>query len=158
MPFDGSEHEHDARWRILKEIGDQLGEVEALLAREERWCKGVLETSDGRRCILGAMQAVPASRILEPVILSAIKEVTGRYYLRIDAFNDHRTTTHDLVLAVLGRAHDNVRAGIPFGRPLQWKSALRRSAKSAAAWLAGMAPVKPSSATPEGYSDSRAAG
>lgn len=158
MPFDGSEREHDARWRILKEIGDQLGEVEALLAREERWCKGVLETPDGRRCILGAMHAVHASRILEPVILSAIKEVTGRYYLRIDAFNDHRSTTHGLVLAVLEQAQGNVRAGIPFGKPIEWTSALGRSAKAVAAWLAALAPVTSSRATAGDGAGPRAAG
>ena len=52
MPFDG--RDYSTRIDALEKI-DRVIEQ---LPSEERWCKGALYTVDGRRCILGAMQAV----------------------------------------------------------------------------------------------------
>jgi len=95
MPFDGTGLE--GRIDAL----DKLDRVTGLLAREDRWCKQQLRSYDGRRCILGAMMAVEATVTLKEPVLRAIKQVTGRDYLRIEMFNDHPLTNHALVLEVL---------------------------------------------------------
>jgi hypothetical protein len=105
MPFDGTGHEG----RI--EVLDKMDKVIDLLSREDRWCKQQLRSYDGRRCILGAMMAADATIALKEPILTAIKDVTGRDYLRIEMFNDHPLTTHGLVINVLSRARDNIMTG-----------------------------------------------
>jgi hypothetical protein len=105
MPFDGTGHE--ARIEVL----DKMDKVIDLLSREDRWCKQQLRSYDGRRCILGAMMAADATIALKEPILTAIKQVTGRDYLRIEMFNDHPLTTHGMVVKVLGQARDNVVTG-----------------------------------------------
>jgi hypothetical protein len=102
MPFDGTGYEG----RI--EALDKMDKVVDLLAREDRWCKQQLRSYDGRRCILGAMMAADATIALKEPILLAIKQVTGRDYLRIEMFNDHPLTTHGLVLTVLHQARANI--------------------------------------------------
>jgi len=102
MPFDGTGYEG----RI--EALDKMDKVIDLLAREDRWCKKQLRSYDGRRCILGAMMAAGATAVLKEPILLAIKQIIGRGYLRIEAFNDHPLTTHALVLRVLYRARENI--------------------------------------------------
>ena len=111
MPFDGNGYESriDALERMDKVID--------LLSREDRWCKQQLRSYDGRRCILGAMMAADATIALKDPILLAIRQVTGRDYLRIEMFNDHPLTTHALVVKVLHRARDNVIAGTPVRMP-----------------------------------------
>jgi hypothetical protein len=111
MPFDGTGYEG----RI--EALDKMDKVIDLLSREDRWCKQQLRSYDGRRCILGAMMAADATIVLKEPILLAIKQVTGRDYLRIEMFNDHPLTTHGLVLKVLHQARDNVVHGVA-ERPL----------------------------------------
>jgi hypothetical protein len=106
MPFDGTGYEG----RI--EAIDKMDKVIDLLSREDRWCKQQLRSYDGRRCILGAMMAADATIVLKEPILLAIKQVTGRDYLRIEMFNDHPLTTHGLVLKVLGQARENVVHGV----------------------------------------------
>jgi hypothetical protein len=106
MPFDGSEYE--ARNHAL----DQIDRVIELLASEDKWCTRVLETADGRRCILGAMRAADALIALRAPIMEAIGQVTGRHYQCIESFNDHKTTTHPLVLRVLHQTRENIRAGV----------------------------------------------
>lgn len=138
MPFDGVEQQYDARQQILRRLGRQTDRVIDLLATEDRWCKGELETPDGRYCILGAMHAAQADRILELVVLNAVREVTGRYCWGIARFNDRRSTSHALVLRVLGRARDNLRAGIPFGAPTRGPrlpASLGRLSGTLAGWL-----------------------
>jgi hypothetical protein len=105
MPFDGTGYEG----RI--EALDKMDKVIDLLSREDRWCKQQLRSYDGRRCILGAMMAADATIALKEPILLAIKQVTGRDYLRIEMFNDHPLTTHGLVLKVLNQARENVLTG-----------------------------------------------
>jgi hypothetical protein len=105
MPFDGTGY--DGRIEAL----DKMDKVIDLLSREDRWCKQQLRSYDGRRCILGAMMAADATIVLKEPILMAIKQVTGRDYLRIEMFNDHPLTTHGLVLKVLHQARDNVLHG-----------------------------------------------
>jgi hypothetical protein len=106
MPFDGTGYEG----RI--DAIDKMDKVIDLLSREDRWCKQQLRSYDGRRCILGAMMAADATIVLKEPILLAIKQVTGRDYLRIEMFNDHPLTTHGLVLKVLSQARENVVHGV----------------------------------------------
>lgn len=105
MPFDG--REFSARIDAMEKI-DRVIEQ---LPSEDRWCKGALYTVDGRRCILGAMQAVSGAMVLKQPILQAIQEVTGRRFTAIETFNDRRTTTHAQVLAVLQRARQDILDG-----------------------------------------------
>ena len=91
---------------------DKVDKVIDLLSREDRWCKQQLRSYDGRRCILGAMMAADATIALKEPILLAIKQVTGRDYLRIEMFNDHPLTTHSLVVKVLHQARQNVVSGV----------------------------------------------
>ena len=55
MPLDGSEYE------VRNHVLDQIDRVIALLATEDKWCKRVLESADGRRCILslGSINCAP---------------------------------------------------------------------------------------------------
>jgi hypothetical protein len=127
MPFDGTGYEG----RI--EALDRMDKVIDLLSREDRWCKQQLRSYDGRRCILGAMMAADATIVLKEPILLAIKQVTGRDYLRIEMFNDHPLTTHGLVLKVLHQARDNVVNGVAERPPVLtsppvgawWRGSLR---------------------------------
>ncbi len=125
MPFDGQESEYNIRQCLLARLDEGIVRVRALLDREDRWCKGALHTSDGRHCLIGAMEATQAERLLRPAILCAIGEHTGRYYLRIECFNDKKSTTHADVIAVLDRAARNIRAGMPFGAPVSAKARWR---------------------------------
>jgi hypothetical protein len=116
MPFDGTGYEVDNNELHM------IDEVIALLSTKRKWCKRVLETWDGRRCILGAMMAAHAERALKAPVLGAIREVTGSSYLRIEQFNDDPATTHALVLQVLHHARRNIEANtlrreVAFGSP-----------------------------------------
>jgi hypothetical protein len=106
MPLD------DTGFRCKVRGLEKIDWVIKLLAAEHRWCKGELASSDGRRCIIGALQAVDGSTLLVPPILLAIRQVTGRLFPRIEVFNDHRSTTHTLVLAVLHQARQNIINGV----------------------------------------------
>jgi hypothetical protein len=124
MPFDGIGYEG----RI--EALDKMDKVIDLLAREDRWCKQQLRSYDGRRCILGAMMAADATIALKEPILLAVKQVTGRDYLRIEMFNDHPLTTHGLVLRVLEQARQNIVNGVVERAPAPVSA-------SAGSWLGG---------------------
>lgn len=102
MPFDGNGYE--SRIDAL----EKMDKVIDLLSYEDRWCKQQLRSYDGRRCILGAMVAADATIVLKEPILLAVKQVTGRDYLRIEMFNDHPLTTHALVVSVLHQARENI--------------------------------------------------
>jgi len=112
MPFDGRDYSH----RI--DALEKIDRVIEQLPREDRWCQGALYTIDGRRCILGAMQAVNGAMVLKQPILHAIHEVTGRRYTAIETFNDRRSTTHAQVMAVLQRARYDIIEGRA-GRPVR---------------------------------------
>jgi hypothetical protein len=101
MPFDGT---HAPRLIAYEKIE----EVMKLIGSEDRWCKGSLSTLDGRRCLVAAMQTVHAQQMLEPIVLHAIRDVTGKHFRRIERFNDHRTTSHATVMRVLSRARDSL--------------------------------------------------
>ena len=104
MPFDG----------VGLGLDDRVGKIDRvidLLGTSDRWCKGTLKTHDGRRCIRGAIMAVDGVGTLQPVVLRAINEVTGRHYRRIESFNDHPDTHHGQVVEVLERARDDMIAG-----------------------------------------------
>jgi hypothetical protein len=101
MPFDGTGYE--GRVQAL----DKMDRVIDLLSDPRRWCKKRLRTPDGRYCLLGAIRAEGlVSELVAPLLL-AIEQVTGHSW-RIEEFNDHRRTTHALVLKVLGRARENI--------------------------------------------------
>ena len=121
MPLDGTE------FGVLENNPlTKLGEVERLLINERQWCKGRLRDQDGRYCLAGAMQAVEARQILEPIILRAAREVGGKRYWRIESFNDNRHTTHADVLRVLRRARENIMAGMIEGNShKRWAQMLR---------------------------------
>jgi len=102
MPFDGTGYEGR-----VEALG-KMDKVIDLLSDERRWCKKRLQTFDGRRCILGAMEAADATYVLKAPILRAIKQVTDRDYLRIEMFNDHPLTTHPLVVRVLHQARETM--------------------------------------------------
>src|SRR5438034_10114270 len=97
MPFDGVGFGFDDRM-------SKIDKVINLLATPDRWCKGTLRTHDGRHCIRGAIMAVDGVGTLQPVVLRAINEVTGRHYRRIEAFNDRPDTGSSRVLEVVGGA------------------------------------------------------
>ena len=103
MPFDGTDLTILENPTLLK-----LGQVERLLATEQQWCKGSLQDSDGRRCLMGAMKAAEARQMLEAIMLRAAREVGGKRYWRVEFFNDDPRTTHADVLRVLRRARENV--------------------------------------------------
>ena len=115
MPLDGTEFTFFGDHPLAK-----LGAVERLLAREQQWCKGRMRDRDGRHCLVGAMQAVDARQLLEPIILRAVREVSGRHYWRIESFNDNPRTTHPDILRVLRRAREHIIAGMIEGTPRPW--------------------------------------
>jgi len=96
MPFDG----------VGLPIDDRVSKIDQvinLLATPTRWCKAQFKTRDGRYCIRGAIMAVEGADFLKRFMLQAIREVTGKRYLRIESFNDHPYTRHAQVLRVLMR-------------------------------------------------------
>ena len=107
MPFDGTDLKLAENHPLAT-----LGELERLLASEERWCKGKLRDSNGRHCLAGAMQAVNARQMLEPIVLRAAREVGQKHYWRVELFNDDPRTTHAEVLRVLRCARENIITGI----------------------------------------------
>jgi hypothetical protein len=100
MPFDGVGF-------VPSDALQKMDAVIDLLATPEKWCKGALRSYDGRFCIRGAIRAVAGADLLEPRILLAIDEVAGKRFRRIEAFNDHPSTSHAQVLSVLTRARDS---------------------------------------------------
>jgi hypothetical protein len=118
MPLDGTLY--DSQILAL----DKLDQVIDLLATPDRWCKGTLRSPNGRRCLVGAMLAVDAVTALRRPVLDAIHEVSGGHYRRIEKFNDARSTTHSLVIAVLMRTRQNLIRG--FGEQLSVAAPIRR--------------------------------
>jgi hypothetical protein len=104
MPFDGTDFEQALS---IEKIDKVIG----LLDHEDRWCKGIMRSPDGRRCLAGAIYEADARSLLTPVILQAIHEIAGRSHWRIESFNDARSTTHAEVMRVLYRARENVLSG-----------------------------------------------
>ena len=129
MPFDGTGYE--SRVDAL----EKMDKVIDLLSREDRWCKQQLRSYDGRRCILGAMMAADATIALKEPILLAIKQVTGRDYLRIEMFNDHPMTNHPLVVKVLHQARQNIVDGVVE------RSTTRASLPTGAWWSTSLKPL-----------------
>lgn len=110
MPFDGTGFSENPAL-------ESIDAVLKLLASNRRWCKGAFSTRDGRHCLMGAMQATNSHLLLKPVVLRAIKRVTGRSFSCIESFNDHRATTHALVLQVLHQAREWIIFGEPAAPP-----------------------------------------
>lgn len=131
MPLDGTELGLFENHPLAK-----LGAVERLLASEQQWCKGKLRDSNGRHCLVGAMQAADARHVLEPIILRAAREVGGKCYWRIEFFNDDPRTTHADVLRVLRQARETIITGMIEGdrRPGRQKLAQALRALCAGPW------------------------
>lgn len=126
MPFDATEPDLFGNHPLAK-----LGAVERLLATEQQWCKGKLRDSSGRHCLVGAMQAVEARQVLEPIVLRAAREVGGKCYWRIEFFNDDPRTTHADVLRVLRVARENlITAMIEGDRHTPWHQRLRKAIRA----------------------------
>ncbi len=104
MPFDGT-------GAPAYEQLDKLDRVIDILGSPSRWCKGSERNRRGQYCIRGALIAVDALPLLEPVILKSIHQVAGRHFRRIEEFNDHPRTTHGQVVAVLSHTRENLIAG-----------------------------------------------
>lgn len=81
MPYDGVGFAFDDRVEKIDKVID-------LLATRHQWCQGKYKSSDGRYCIRSAIVAVEGADCLRPVVLQAIREVTGKRYIRIESFND----------------------------------------------------------------------
>ena len=105
MPFDGKGCE------VQINALEKIDKVIDLLATPDRWCKGELRSTDGRRCIIGAIAETDGRTVLNAPILNAIAQVTGQVYRRIEVFNDDERTTHELVLQVLRHARQNILLG-----------------------------------------------
>jgi len=103
VPFDGSRLSSDIALQSIERVID-------LLSSEGKWCKGVRETDDGRYCLARAIQLTNAQAVLEPVILGAILEITGRSFWQIETFNDRFDTTHAEVRRVLLLARERILA------------------------------------------------
>ena len=122
MPFDGVGFS-------VNEYTQKIDAVIDLIGTPERWGKGSFRTPDGRYCLRGAMRIVDETGVLKPVILHAIKEITGKTYINIEGFNDNHSTDHAAILMVLARARENIAAGrlaMPAESPIQVRL-LRRS-------------------------------
>jgi hypothetical protein len=104
MPFDGTGFPPNIAL-------EKIDRVIELLATEDHWCKGIVRSPDGRRCLVGALLEADARNLLEPVLREAVKEVTGQTHWRLERFNDAETTTHAQLLAVLHRAREDILAG-----------------------------------------------
>jgi hypothetical protein len=112
----------------------KLAVAERLLASEGHWCKGALRDGRDRYCLLGALDMAGARRLLAPVVLRAVREVSGKHYWRIESFNDSRRTTHADVLRVLRRARETIAAGTACLGPAEpWS---RRYGEALRAWRA----------------------
>ena len=132
MPFDGTDLGFFENHPLTK-----LGAVERLLATKQLWCKHQLRDRDGRYCLVGAMEAVKAREMLEPIILRAAREVGGRHYWRIEFFNDDSGTSHADILRVLSLARENIIANIIKG--YQRRSRRQRLAQAVRALCSGSA-------------------
>lgn len=105
MPFDGAE------FFVPGERLQRLETVIQLIDDPASWGKGTLKSSDGRYCIRGAIIAAGGIGVLEPPILEAVNQVTGKAYARIEQFNDDAATNHQLVCRVLARTWENLADG-----------------------------------------------
>jgi hypothetical protein len=126
MPLDGTDLGLFGNHPLAK-----LGAVESLLATEQQWCKGKMRDSDGRHCLVGAMQTAEARQMLEPIILRAARQVGGKYYWRIEFFNDDPRTTHGDVLRVLRLARENIIAEMIEGdQPRPWRERVAQALRA----------------------------
>jgi hypothetical protein len=105
MPFDGFS---DGRQSYLLQ---KLTAVSGLLASEQQWCKNQLRSPDGSRCIAGALTDARARLVLYHPLLNAANTVTGKWYHRIESFNDAAETDFTTVQAVMDQARFDIAIG-----------------------------------------------
>jgi hypothetical protein len=96
MPFDGADFDGSRDLQL----------IDAVIAL----VRG--EPDDAKASILGAMRAVGAEAELKRYIRRAIRELTGRYYRRIDTFDYAPITTRALAIEVLYRTRHQILAEI----------------------------------------------
>ena len=126
MPLDGTDLGLFENHPLSK-----LGAVEVLLATEQQWCKDRVRDSHGRYCLIGAMQAVEARHILGPIILRAARQIGGKYYWRIEHFNDDPRTSHADVLRALRLAGENIIAEMIEGEQRRpWRERLAQALRA----------------------------
>lgn len=113
MPLDGTGYER----RIY--ALEKIDQVIDLLRDERRWSKRRLHTPDDRHCILGAIEIVGGESALTEPILLAVRQISGRQYRHIEAFNDAPETSHMLVTSVLRQARTNILTGATRTNPEQ---------------------------------------
>jgi hypothetical protein len=135
MPFDGVGFALDDRV-------SKMDKVIELLATSDKWCKGNLKTPDGRYCIRGAIMAVDGADFLQPIVLQAIREVTGKHYRRIESFNDHADTHYAQVVRVLARARHHLLRGQLTTDPAALLAACAGWRPRLQAWLNTISPKK----------------
>jgi|SRR5215469_4290045 len=117
MPFDGAGFPANEYLQKIDTVIDLLG-------TPERWGKGSFRTRDGRYCLRGAIRSFDKTEVLGPVVLDAIKQVTGHNYYNIERFNDRHSTNHAIVVTVLTKARENIVTG---RFPMTATSAIRLS-------------------------------
>lgn len=104
MPFDGIGWEKARAAALMDQVIDLIG-------TEDRWCQFTGQSWDRqRRCIYNAIYAVGGVEVLDKPVSLAIAQVTGRplFTISIPEFNDHKRTTHALVMRVLRQARANI--------------------------------------------------
>jgi hypothetical protein len=101
MPFDGM------NFAALERIDAVL----ALLGDERQWCKGALFTGDGQMCLAGALRTAQCEAAFRPLVLHAAADATGRRFWTIESFNDHRSTSHAVLMDVLHRVREDIACG-----------------------------------------------
>lgn len=117
MPFDGRE-QFEKKSYALAVIDGAMGELNS----PTKWCKGAFYTTDGRRCLVGAIKlagtalrigsSVEALALVKEPILRSIKEYTGKTYTAIEPFNDNRNTVYQDVMHVLARSREIIEKDI----------------------------------------------
>ena len=134
MPLDGTDLGLFGNHPLAK-----LSAVESLLATEQLWCKGRVRDSHGRYCLIGAMQAVEARHILGPIILRAARQIAGKYYWRIEHFNDDPRTSHADVLRALRLAGENIIAEMIEGEQRRrWRKRLAQALRALCLYLGSL--------------------
>lgn len=96
----------------VDEVGQIILKARELLSDPAKWCKGAF-VSNGAFCIAGAV-GMRAFKDEEPLADKAVTRISGLLppeFASVSTFNDHPSTTHADVLALLDRALSRVESG-----------------------------------------------
>jgi len=103
MPFDGAE----SPFYYLGKIDEVIDLVEA----PGQWTQRIYRNRRGQYCLKEVLNMVGVAQVLEPVILRAAADITGKEFCCVESFNDMSDTTQRDVVSVLRRVRDDVAAG-----------------------------------------------